>query len=252
MVIATAVRHARRRQAGVIGVLLRLPAVDRVDVERRGSRAFGDHGHFRALAGQKRKQARLHLGQDGAHVAHGAIAQKRHGAMGDPALGLDLGPPDAAMAEADTVLVERFWDDDVLHAVRVEIPLLGEVGDAAIAARFLVGRGADLDRAGETGMGVDEGFGGDDGGRDAAFHVAGAAAIDAAIPDLTAEGIGGPAMSGFHDVVMAVEMHAVAGRGPLDSRDHVPAGDSGRCRRARHGRGSSRRKKPRFSSRAPR
>ena len=63
-------------------------------------------------------------------------------------------------------------------------------------------------------MGVDESLGGDDGRRDAAFHVAGAAAIDAAVPDLTAEGIGGPAMSGFDHVVMAVEMHAVAGGGP--------------------------------------
>jgi hypothetical protein len=44
----------------------------------------------------------------------------------------------------------------VLHAGGVEPALFGKVGDAAIAARFLVRRGADLDRAGEIGMGVEE------------------------------------------------------------------------------------------------
>jgi hypothetical protein len=72
--------------------------------------------------------------------------------MGDPALRLDLGPPDAAMAEADAVLVERLGNDHVLHAGGVEIPLLGEIGDTAVTARFLVRRRADLDGAGKSGQ----------------------------------------------------------------------------------------------------
>ena len=49
-------------------------------------------------------------------MAHRAIAEERHRAMRDLALGLDLRPPDAAMAEADAVLVERLGNDDVVDA----------------------------------------------------------------------------------------------------------------------------------------
>ena len=52
--------------------------------------------------------------QHRAHVAHRAVAEERHRAVRDLALGLDLRPPDAAMAEADAVLVERLGDDDVV------------------------------------------------------------------------------------------------------------------------------------------
>ncbi len=143
--------------------------------------------------------------------------------MGDAALGLDLGPPDAAMAEADPVLVQRFGDDDVLDAGGVEAALFGEVGDAAIAAGFLVGGGGDFDGAPEVGAGGDEGLGRDDRGGEAALHVAGAAAIDAVALDFGAEGIAGPAVADLDHVVMAVEMHAVAGGGAFAARDHVPA-----------------------------
>ena len=96
----------------------------------------------------------LHRVDHRPHVAHGAVAQKRHRAVGDLAMGLDLGPPDAAMTQADPILVERFGDDHMLHALGAEPALLGQVGDAAEAPRFLVGGAADLDRAGEIGTDV--------------------------------------------------------------------------------------------------
>ena len=74
-------------------------------------------------------------------MSDGAVAQKRHGAMGDTAMGFHLGPPNAAMAQADAVFVQGFGDDDMLHAVRVEIPPFGQPRDAAKAARFLIRRG---------------------------------------------------------------------------------------------------------------
>ena len=52
--------------------------------------------------------------------------------MRDAPMGLDLGPPDATMTQTDAILVQRFWDDDMLHARRVEIAPLGQVGDTAI------------------------------------------------------------------------------------------------------------------------
>jgi hypothetical protein len=72
-------------------------------------------------------------------------------------------------------------------------------------------------------MGVEKRLRRDDGGRDAPLHVAGAATVDAAVAHLAAEGIGGPAVAGLDHVVMAVEMHAVAGTRAFDPGDHVPA-----------------------------
>jgi hypothetical protein len=64
------------------------------------------------------------------HVSHGAVAQERHGAVRDLAQGLDLGPPAAAVAQADAVLVQGLGDDDVLDARRREPAFAGEVRDA--------------------------------------------------------------------------------------------------------------------------
>ena len=220
---AAAVGDAGRRQAGIAFLLLSLAAVDGVDVERGLLCPFGDHRHRGAFGREVGEECPFHLFQHRAHVADGAVAEEGHGAVGDAALRLDLGPPDAAMAKADAVLVQRFGDDDVLDAGRVEAALFGEVGDAAIAAGFLIRRGADLDRAAEIGAGGDEGLGGDDTGGEAALHVAGPAAIDAVALHLGAEGVAGPAMADLDHVVMGVEMDAVAVSGALFPRDHVPA-----------------------------
>jgi len=74
----------------------------------------------------------------------------------------------------------------------------------------------------KIGAGVDKGFDRDDRGGEPAFHVAGAAAIDAAVPQFSAERIDRPAVAGLHDIDMGVEMHAGAGRSALTARHNVP------------------------------
>ncbi len=198
--------------------------MDRIEVERGRAGAVGDHGHRGALGQEQGEERRLHLVDHRTHVADGAIAEEGHRAMGDAPLGLDFRPPDAAMAKADPVLVERFGDDDVLHAGRVEPAALGEVGDAAVTAGFLVRGGGDLDGSGEIGVGGREGLGGDDGGGEPALHVAGAAPPDAALVQLAPERIAGPAVAHGHDVMVAVEVKAIAGARAFEPADDVPAG----------------------------
>ena len=89
--------------------------------------------------------------EHGAHVPHGAVAQERHRAVRDPALRLDLGPPHAAMADAHPVDVERLGDDHMVDPRPGEQPLPREIGDPAIAARFLVDGAGDLQRPGQLG-----------------------------------------------------------------------------------------------------
>ena len=81
-------------------------------VERRAP--SGTTGIRGPLAVERREKLALEGLQHGAHVAHRAIAEKRHRAMRHLALGLDLRPPDAAMAKADAVLVQRLGNDDVV------------------------------------------------------------------------------------------------------------------------------------------
>ncbi len=143
--------------------------------------------------------------------------------MGDAAPGFDLGPPDAAMAEADAVLVERLGDDDVIDARARQDALLGEIGDAAIAAGFLVGGAGDFDGAGMVWTEIEEGLDGDDGGSEPTLHVAGAAPVNLAVPDDAGEGIDRPAMAGLDDIDVGIEMDARARRAPFPARHHIPA-----------------------------
>ena len=114
--------------------------MDAVEVERRLPRARRHHRHVCPTRGQQRKQACLHFRDDSPHMAHRAVAKKRHRAMRDPPPGLDLGPPDTAMAKTDPVLVQRLRNDHMLHSRRVEPSLLGKTGDAPKSACFLVCR----------------------------------------------------------------------------------------------------------------
>jgi hypothetical protein len=125
--------------------------MDRIDVHGRLARARRHDRHGRCAARQRGKQLASNLLQHRAHVADGAVAEERHRAVRDAAMGLDLGPPDAAMAQADAVLVQRFGDDDVLDASARNSRALRQIGDAAIAAGFLVG-GAEISiAAGKSG-----------------------------------------------------------------------------------------------------
>ena len=86
--------------------------------------------------------------------------------------GFDLRPPHAAMADTDTVHVQRLGNDDVIDARRREEPALGQIMHAAVAAGFLVHRARDLERAGKRRARIDESLHGDDRSRETAFHVA--------------------------------------------------------------------------------
>ena len=99
----------------------------------------------------------------------------------------------------------------MLHAAGVKITLFSQIGDAAIAAGFLISCAADFDSAVEIGMFFDEGLGRDDAGSQPAFHVAGPTSVDFPVDQITAEGIFGPACADFDHIRVAVEMYAVAG-----------------------------------------
>ena len=197
--------------------------MDRIDVHGRAPRALRHDRHPGPLAVERRVKLVLEGLQHGAHVAHRAIAEKRHRAMRHLALGLDLGPPDAAMAEADAVLVQRFGNDDVVDLGLREIALLRQIGDAAEAARFLVDRAGNLDRARKIRIDVHERLDGDDRGGEPALHVAGAAAIDLAVRDHAGEGIDRPAVAGLDDVDVRVEMDGRSARPAVEAGDDVDA-----------------------------
>ncbi len=75
----------------------------------------------------------------------------------------------------------------------------------------------------KVGMDGDKGLGGDDGGGQPAFHVAGAAPVDLAVDQFTAKGVVGPAVADLDHVGMAVEMHAIARAPAFAACDDVPA-----------------------------
>ena len=208
-------------QAGIAGFRLGLAAMDRIDVERGLARTLWHHRHRRDLARKQRVKHGFDLLQHGAHVADGAVAKERHRAMRDAAFGFDLGPPHAAVAKADPILVQRFRDDDMLDMG--EMALRRQIGNAAIAAGFFIGSSGNLDAAVVIGVGCDEGFRRDDTGRKPALHVARPAAINAVGLQRTAKWIAGPAVANLDHIVMAVEMHAFTGGSALMAGDQVPA-----------------------------
>ena len=81
-----------------------------------------------------------------------------------------------------------------------EIALGRQIADAAIAARLLVDRARNFERAGKTDAFVEDRFDRDDGCGEAALHVAGAAAIDAPVADRAGERIERPRRARFDDV----------------------------------------------------
>ena len=128
------------------------------------------------------------------------------------------------MAQTDTILVQGFGDDDMLHARRIEPAAFGQIGHPAETTGFLVRSAADLDRACEIGIGGDEGLRRDDRGRQPALHVTGPTAIDPAVTQFAAERIDGPAVPDHDHIGVGVEVNALPGPRPLTPCDDVPAG----------------------------
>ena len=215
-----------RGQAGVVFVLIRLAAVDGIDVHGGLACTVWHDRHVGVPRGHGGKELFLEFRKHRSHMPHGTVAQKRHRAMGNLAMGLDLGPPAAAMAKTDPVLVQRLGNDDVLHAGRIEIAPLCKVRDAAVTAGLLVRRARNLNRAGIVWMRIYKGLDRYDGGRKPPFHVAGAASVYPAIDKRATEGVLCPAFADFHDVDMAVEVHAISRAPTCATGDDIPAGIS--------------------------
>lgn len=146
-------------------------------------RAFRHHRHGGALGRQTGIQLVLDPLKKSGHVADGAVAQERHGAVGDMALGFHLRPPHATVAQADAIDVQRFGDDDVIDSRPREIAFFCQIGDATEAPRFLVRGARNFDRAREVASELlQKRLGRDDRRGDAALHVAGPTAIDPCRP----------------------------------------------------------------------
>ena len=175
------------------------------------TRARRHHGHIRAPRRELGVEIALEAIDDGMHVAYGAIAEERHRAMRNAPVGFDLGPPHAAMADADAIDIERFGDDDVIDARRGKPAALRQIMHAAVAARLFVDGARDLERPRQSRAGVDQRFDRDDGRRKAALHVAGAPAVDSAFLHHGGERVQGPSAAGLHHIDMAVEVHARSG-----------------------------------------
>jgi len=196
-------------------------AVQRVDVQGRLARFFGDHRHPGASLVQCGIQLVFHPAQEIGHAPDRGCSQKGHRAVRDPAAHLDLAPPNAPVAQADAVLVQRFRNDHMVDARLGEVATFRQPGDAGITAAFLVDRSGDLDRPRQVRHRVDQRLHRDDRRRQATFHVTGAAAVDAVVDDLGGERVVGPAGAGLDHVDMAVEMHARPGPAGLIARNHV-------------------------------
>ncbi len=227
---AATVRHHRcgRLRRGpatrIVGVvLLHLAAVDAVDVEGAHACARRLHRFGCVAALQAGLQLRLQQMDEGAHVVDGTVAQKRHGAMRDAAPRLHLAPPHTPVPQANTVHPQRLGNDHMVHTRFAEVTALGQIAHARKAARFFVHGAADLQCSGNRQARLDQGFAGDDAGRQTTFHVAAASAIHAPVGHLPAKWLIGPARSGLNHVDVAVEMHALARRLPLPARHHIGA-----------------------------
>src|SRR5688500_2969684 len=130
--------------------------------------------------------------------------------MGDAAARFELEPVHAAMADADAIDVERLWNDDVINAIGTDAATFGQIRDTGKPAAFLVDGAAHLDRSGELDAGTANGVRGENRSRDACFHSAGAATVNAAVTHHATERIDGPSRARRHDVEVTVEMNGGA------------------------------------------
>jgi hypothetical protein len=207
---AAGVRYQGRRISGGF----RLPTVNRIDVQSRMTGARRHHRHIRATGCEFGIQIALEALDHGVHLAHGAIAEKRHRAMRHPPVSLYLGPPHAAMTDADAINIERFGNDDMIDARRGKPAALRQIMHSAVPARLFIDGTRNLERPRQCRGGFEQCLHRDDGSREPALHIAGAPAIDSAVLHHGRERVEGPPAAALHDIDMAVEMHAGSGRLP--------------------------------------
>ena len=198
---AATVGHARG-----LDTVGRLPADDRVHVERGPARALRYDRHRGAPRRERGLQLDADRLQQGGHVVDRAHPEERHAAMGGASVQLHLEPPHAAVPDADAVHAERLRDDDVVGAAACDPARLGEEGHAREAAALLVDGAAHLEGARRVHARPAQGLGRVDGRGEAGLHVAGAPSPDLPVAHVAAEGIHRPAVPGRHHVEVAVEV----------------------------------------------
>src|SRR5882724_782050 len=101
--------------------------------------------------------------------------------------------------------------------------MLRQIVHASISARLFIDGPGNLQRSRQLRGAVDQCLDGDDGRREAALHVAGAPAIDPAVPYVSGERVDGPAAAALYDIDVAVEMHTRPRRGALAARNDIDA-----------------------------
>ena len=126
--------------------------------------------------------------------------------MGRPSGRVDTEPVNSPVPQADPARSEGLGYDDVRSPFRGNQAFAGEKVHARVPAGLLVHRGAEL----EASVQIDAGFPyrrrREQGGGDAALHIARAPAVDPAVLHHAFEGIDRPVLAGRHDVGMSVEV----------------------------------------------
>ena len=113
--------------------------------------------------------------------------------------------------------------------------MLREPADAGEPAALFVDVPLISTDAVELDPGAPDGFGREDGGGDARFHVARAAPVDAPVAHGPGNGIDRPSVAGGDDVVVAVEMNGGRDRAAAAKADDVDARVRARVLRAAFG-----------------
>ena len=111
----------------------------------------------------------------------------------------------------------------MVHTRLAEITALCQITHTRKATRLFVNSAADFKRAWNGHARFNQGFARNDACGQSTLHVASATAINFAVANFCAEGVGGPATASFHHIDVAIEVHALAGAGTLPTRHHIHA-----------------------------
>ena len=118
------------------------------------------------------------------------------------AFGFNFRPPDTPMPQTNSIFMQRFWNDHVLHAGRIKPAIFSQISHAAKPTGLFITGSGDFDSTGILRMILDKADGCDDGRSQSPFHVAGTAPIDTFVLDDGCKGIQCPAVSRLNNIRM--------------------------------------------------
>ena len=201
-------RGAQIGHAGSLPLVESLTGENRIDIQRGVTRGRRCDGHLRQTRSQFGAQLFIDGLEEFGHLIHRVDAIERHAAVRDVAVHNQVEPPHAAMSEANTVGPMRLGNNHMLLARRIQIAVFGQVGHAGEASALFVYGGRLFDGSGQFDAGAAERFHRIQRGGDAGLHIGSAAAVEAALADLGAKRIFGPAGACGDDVEVSVEVNA--------------------------------------------